>query len=273
MNQKFSVLLSTYHGDSSNQLQRSIESVFEQTIQPAEVVIIEDGPLPDELQKTLATFSSKYPQIVRRINLPENQGLGMALRRGVQECSHELVARMDTDDISVHDRFEKQLSYFELHPETDVLGGYIAEFKTDPANLTHIRSVPTSPEEVRSKARFRSPLNHPSVMFRKQAVLDAGNYADLRSMQDYELWMRMLSQGYTIANIPEVLVKCEAGKKLYGRRGGLKYARLDFMLQRQFLQMGMISTPIFLLNLCVRIPIRLVPNTIRGFVYSYILRN
>lgn len=272
-NDSFSVLLSTYEGDDPEGLERALNSVVNQTVRPDEIVVVADGPITEALESVLDEFEYEYGELLSRTSLAVNRGLGAALRHGVEVCSHDLVARLDADDVAREKRFERQLSYLENHPEVDVLGGYIAEFLETPEQIQTVREVPTTPEGVRSKARFRSPVNHPSVMFRRDAVLDAGNYRPLRSMQDYELWMRMLSQGYTITNIPEVLVDCQAGDDLYYRRGGLDYARLETRLQWEYYRMGMIPLPVLLLNIVSKIPIRLAPNKVRGFVYRNLLRS
>jgi glycosyltransferase involved in cell wall biosynthesis len=269
----FSVLISTYRKDVPRELREALSSVFDQTVVPTEVVIVTDGPVPDALENTLIEYENRYPDRVRLVSLPTNQGLGAALRRGVKECSNDLVARMDADDIAVPSRFEKQIDYLLSHTNVDVLGGYVGEFEGDPSEILRVRSVPTTQESVRSLARFRSPTNHPTVMFRREAVIDAGNYRSLRLMQDYDLWMRMLSQEYVIDNLPEVLVKFRAGDDLYARRGGFDYARLELELQRDFLSYGAISLPVFLFNICTRVPLRLVPSSIRKLVYRLLLRD
>ncbi|MFP8958341.1 glycosyltransferase [Natrialbaceae archaeon A-CW3] len=269
---KFSVLLPTYKGDKPESLQRSIISLLNQTLTPNEIVIVADGSLTPELKTVLNRLESTYPELIMRTSLPNNQGLGAALNHGVKVCSHELIARLDSDDVALENRFEQQISYLAENPNIDVLGGHVAEFSNSPDEIDTIRKVPISPEEVRSHARFRCPINHPSVMFRRSAVLDAGNYGSFRSMQDYELWMRMLSQGYSIANLPDILVKCEAGKGLFHRRGGINYAKLEIALQYQFWKMGAISLPIFIFNIGMRLPIRLAPNRFREIIYRKLFR-
>jgi hypothetical protein len=180
---------------------------------------------------------------------------------------------MDADDVAVNDRFEQQLEYLSSNPGVDVVGGYIGEFRNEPEKIDQIRKVPLEAAEVKPYSRFRCPTNHPTVMFRRESVLDAGNYQSLRSQQDYELWMRMLSQGYSIENIPEVLVRCRAGDSLYDRRGGLEYAQLEYSLQRKFLSMGAITYFDFFRNILLRIPVRLVPDRVRGFLYETFLRD
>ncbi|GAA0512533.1 Glycosyl transferase family 2 [Halorubrum aquaticum] len=270
---QFSVLIATYEGDDLDDLSRALQSVIDQTVRPDEIVVVADGPLTAELEATLDDFESAHPDLFSRTALSTNQGLGAALNHGVETCSHEWIARMDSDDLAVEDRFEQQLDYLGDNPETDVLGGYIGEFDRDPDDLNQIREVPTTCEDIASMGRFRCPMNHPSVMFRRSAVIEAGNYRSLRSMQDYELWMRMLSQGYTLENVPTVLVKCHAGDDLYYRRGGISYAKLDYAVQKRLLQMGSITFHRFMLNLLIRLPIRLLPACIRGVLYKQVLRN
>jgi glycosyltransferase involved in cell wall biosynthesis len=268
----FSVLLSTYEGDDPGELETALQSVINQTATPDEILIVVDGTITSELDSVIRSHRNDYSDAVRTLRLSKNRGLGVALRRGVEACSHDLVARMDADDISVCDRFERQLDYLETHPETHVLGGYAGEFETDPDDIVQIRSVPTTPSDVRSFARFRCPTNHPTVMFRRQAVLDVGNYRPLHTMQDYDLWMRMLAKGYTIDNIPDVLVKFRTGGNLHRRRGGTSYAQLELRLQRDFLSYGAITLPVFLFNICTRVPIRLIPAFVRKKIYNRFFR-
>ncbi|OYR83508.1 glycosyl transferase family 2 [Halorubrum ezzemoulense] len=271
--QQFSVLMATYEGDEPDDLSRAIQSVTDQTVLPDEIVVVADGPLNTELEAILDDFESTYPDILTRTALSTNQGLGAALNHGVETCSHEWIARMDSDDIAVNDRFERQLHHLDKNQEIDVLGGYIGEFDQNPDDLNQIREVPTTHDGIASMGRFRCPMNHPSVMFRRSAVIEVGNYRPLRSMQDYELWMRMLSQGYTLENLPTVLVKCHAGDDLYHRRGGISYAKTDYVVQRQLLRMGSISLPRFVLNLSVRLPVRLLPARLRALIYKRIVRD
>lgn len=269
---EISMLLSVYSGDKPGHVDTAIESIFWQTQQPAELVIVQDGPIRGELAEVLTTWQQKLPETVNIVVLDENQGLGRALQVGLEHCSYELVARMDADDISVPTRLEKQVAFMTENPNVDVLGGYIAEFSDDPDQIDSIRSVPTDSEEAAERAAYRCPLNHPTVMYRKSAILAAGGYGDRRSMQDHELWIRLLNHGYTITNLPEVLVKARAGAELYDRRGGFDYAKTEFLLYYEFLQSGYITFLAFMVNILYRIPVRLAPKPVRGFIYNNLLR-
>jgi glycosyltransferase involved in cell wall biosynthesis len=265
-----SVVLSVYRGDDADQFDASLGSVTdEQTRPPDEVVVVADGPLTPALNRVLDGRDD-----VDVVRLEENRGAGGARAAGVEHASHELVAFQDADDLSVSERFERQLSYLGEHPEVDALGGYISEFGTDPERPHATREVPTRPSKTARWAKVRSPLNQTTVMARRQSILDAGNYhADAR-MEDYALWARMLTRGMVLDNVPEVLAKVRAGSgEMAGRRGGFEYAREDVRLQREFHRIGFVSAPLAALNVAVRVPTRLVPNRLRSAVYGRLLRD
>lgn len=268
----FSVLISTYRGDDPAALDKALESIYDQSLQPSEIVIVEDGTVPSELRAIINKWLKNESITTKHVKIEKNCGLGRALSVGLEHCTYDIVARMDSDDLAATDRFEKQIAFLRTNQEVDVVGGYMREIDRQ-ADRSFIRKVPTEPEQVRSRARFRSPLNHPTVMFRKRPIENVGSYRDLRSMQDYDLWIRLLSNNYTIANIPDVLVETEVEDRLYERRGGIEYGKLEFHLQKEFLQSGFTSYLIFIFNLLTRIPIRLVPNRLRRIIYTLLLRD
>lgn len=272
MAEPFSVLLPTYAGDEPAYLDTAIASCFTQTRIPDELLVVEDGPLTDELSGTLTEWKKRYPERLRRLRIPENQGLGNALKAGVQECAYPLVARHDSDDINVETRFERQVTYFSEHPDVDIVGGYIGEFSKDPATVDTVREVPATHDGIEAMARFRSPMNHGTVMFRKDAVLAAGNYRAVTRIEDYDLWVRMLCSGATFANIPEILVKVRAGAGLAERRGGTEYARAEVRRQMEFYRRGFIGLPVFAFNVVSRVGLRFLPNRLRHFVYRTVAR-
>jgi hypothetical protein len=179
---------------------------------------------------------------------------------------------MDADDISVPSRFELQLEFFRENPSYDVVGGQLEEFRSDPDSPTARREVPTEHDEIVQRARYRSPMNHGTVMFRRGAVLRAGNYRAVDRMEDYDLWVRMFLAGTKFANLPEVLLKARAGEEIYGRRGGLEYAREEVRTQVEFFRRGFTPAPVFLFNLFTRTTLRLLPDRVRGRVYRVLAR-
>jgi glycosyltransferase involved in cell wall biosynthesis len=272
MNATVSVVMTTYEGDDPQELQECFISLNNQIRKPDELIIVRDRKLPSELTTQIKDFEERSEFSVRDVSV-EERGRGHARGIGVKKAESELVAIIDADDIACPNRLKRQLEYFESNPSTDAVGGYIGEFSDDPDDIETVREVPTTPDQIRSMARFRCPLNHPAVMFRRSAVLEVGNYRPLRSIQDYDLWMRMLASGYRLSNIPNILVKCKAGERLFQRRGGIDYLKIEFQLQYEFLQMNLISLPIFLLNVFVRCLLRISPNNIRKKVYQYLLRD
>lgn len=166
-NSKFSVLLSVYRKEKKDYLLSSIKSILNQSSIPNEIVIVEDGPLDEELDNLINTFIKKYPKLFKIVKLEKNVGLGLALNEGLKACSFELVARMDTDDIAKKLRFEKQLQEFESNPQLSIVGTNTDEFISDPANVISRRVVPEKNEDILKFSRRRSPFNHPTVMYKK----------------------------------------------------------------------------------------------------------
>lgn len=267
----FSVLLSLYHKESPLFLRQSLTSVFMQTLLSAEVVLVEDGPLTDELYAIIKEFASRHPEL-KVVSMPTNQGLGKALNEGLKHCSYDLVARMDTDDIAKPDRFEKQLAIFREHPEIDVVGAWIDEFEGEVSNVLSVRKVPEQHEDILRFAKGRCPVNHPVVMFRKSAVLKAGGYKHFPLFEDYYLWIRMLMNGARFYNIQECLLSFRFSSDMFKRRGGWRYAVTEVRLQTLFCRIGFINFCTMIKNVSVRFVSRLLPNSLRALLYKRIVR-
>lgn len=227
---EFSVLMSVYYKENPEYLKLSLDSVIKQTVPAAEIVLIKDGPLTKELDDIINQYSDKYAGLFRVFSLEENVGLGKALNYGVQRCKYDLIARMDTDDIVVPERFELQVNEFIKDKELVLCGGYIAEFARDPLIISGYRKVPLTQAAILKFAKKRNPFNHMTVMFKKKAVLEAGNYQDMPYFEDYWLWVRLLQKGYAVKNIDYVLVNVRAGVDMLGRRGGWEYAKAEFKI-------------------------------------------
>lgn len=267
----FSVLLAVYEKESPIYLSQSLDSVFSQTLLPKEVVLVKDGSLTDELEQIILVYQQKY-SLLKVVSLPTNQGLGKALNEGLKYCSCTLIARMDTDDIAKPERFEKQIRIFEEYPEIDVVGAWVVEFEDDISQIKSIRKLPESHEEIRQFAERRNPVNHSVVMFRKGAVLAAGEYQHFPLFEDYYLWVRMLMTGAKFYNMQESLLYFRVSPDMFKRRGGWKYAWNEVRFQHCMLKMGFISWKRFCLNVLLRFPVRIAPNSVRTFIYKKSLR-
>ena len=267
-----SAILATHGGDSPVILARAIESLVTQSRLPDEIVIVYDAGLPEEHHSAVQSAVGDSPVTITMIEQPADDGRGAARAKGVRAAQMPVVAILDSDDVCLPNRFEKQLQYLETHPDVAAVGGYIEEFDSDPSDPQSVREVPTDSKSIRKKARFRCPMNHQTVAARREAILTAGNYRDIPYGEDYDLWVRLLANGETLGNIPTVLTKAQAGESLMERRGGIAIARREVELQMAFVQYGFISAPLAMVNLLARLPLRVLPTRLRSKIYSTVLR-
>lgn len=262
--------MSVYNGESPDYLAQSMESLRAQTKPADEILIVKDGPLRQELETVLNRYSQLLPIVTCALN--QNQGLGIALRIGVERCTHELIARMDSDDIAVPTRLEKLASFLDQNPRIDAVGSLTREFHLHPGDGSSIRQVPAEQDAIRAFAKKRNPMNHPSVAFRKSAALAAGNYRSWIGFEDYHLWVRMLLNGSELYNIQEPLLFMRCGNGMQNRRGGWKYARREAALFWDFRRQGFLTTPEAIRNIALRCPSRMLPTTLRAGIYERFLR-
>jgi glycosyltransferase involved in cell wall biosynthesis len=262
----FSLLLPVYGRDDPGHLRRAFESaVMEQTRRPDEVVVVRDGPVPDALAAEIAALVAASPVPARVLELPVNRGLAAALTAGLDACAHDVVARMDADDIALPERFERQLALIEQG--ADLVGSGLLEFGDDERVTLGVRTPPVGEERIRRYARFHQPFNHPTVVYRRQAVRRAGGYVAGGLMEDYWLFARMLAAGARVANLPEPLLKYRVGAGAYRRRGGLVQLRAELTLQRQLRGLGFTTRREALRNRIVRGGYRLLPEAVRKLSY------
>lgn len=265
----FSLLISIYFKENASFLKEALDSVFYQTVLPTEVVLVKDGPLTPELDSVINTYKKTYSSL-KIVNLSQNKGLGYALNEGLKFCTSEWVARMDADDICFPNRFEKQVEIIEKYPDLSFISSSIAEFVNSPDEVVSYRNLPEFHDEIYTYAKTRCPLNHPTVMYRKQAALDCGGYREFP--EDYHLWVRALMKGYKFYNIQEPLLYFRSNIDTIKRRGGWKYAIAEIGHQREFYKIGFISYPQFLRNGISRFMVRIIPSKIRYYLYSGLLR-
>lgn len=265
-----SVLMSIYIRETASNLEESLKSIFDQTVIPQEVVLIEDGPLTKELYEVIEKYNEKYKQIVR-YRFPQNVQLGNALRKGVELCRYDLVARMDSDDIALPNRLEIQYEFMNNHREITCCGGWIEEFGTRD-HITKVKKMPCNDDEIAEYVKYRNPLNHMTVMFRKSKILAAGNYEHYPFLEDYYLWSRMLAKGDKFVNIPEVLVKARINENTYKRRGGFKYTVRFLQLRNKQRNLGILNWREYLKSIVLTLGFTLVPSSIRKKIYDRKLR-
>ncbi|EOQ74857.1 glycosyltransferase [Acinetobacter lactucae] len=269
----FSVLSSIYHKEHPLHFNSCMESIWDkQTLKPTEIVLIEDGPLTPELDQIIAKWQAKLGKVLRVKKLEQNVGTGKAKNIGLQECTYDIVCIVDTDDIYVPERFEKQIKFLEKNPDVSIVGGQILEFVEDTQNPTGMRNVPLSNEDLRNYAKKQSPFNNMTITYRKSHILEVGGYQHHLWMEDYNLFLRVIAKGHKIQNLPDVLVYARIDNGMHGRRKGFQYIKsekqlLDLKKQLK-LQNPLYANMLFL----VRSAFRLLPANLLGKIYNTFLR-
>ncbi len=264
---EYSVLMSVYAKDQPDFLRTAIDSMLCQTVPPAQFVLVCDGPLTPALNEVIEGYGERL-EVLR---LPVNKGPGFARNHALSHCRCELVAGMDSDDISLPDRCEKQLAAFERDSELAVVSGAIEEFNEDPNEPFAVRRVPLTHEEILQYSKKRIPFNNVTAMFKKAAVEAVGGYnATLRLFEDYDLWIRTLKSGVKTANLPDVLVKVRSTPAQLKRRGGRVYAKSMMRFRRQLLKTGWISRKEYVMSAYPHYIVCISPNGVRRLVYKII---
>lgn len=265
---KYSVLMSLYKKEKPEYLKLALDSMLNQTIKPDEIVLVEDGPLTEELYDVIEEYKEYIHVVKNEINL----GLGLALNKGLQECRNELIARMDTDDCSKPDRCEKQLSRFYNKPYLAIVGSHIDEFVGNTTNVISKRIVPTTSEEIYDFAKRRSAFNHPSVMYSKTAILDNDGYADLKRNQDVDLFGRMMFKGYKAENIDESLLWFRSSDELSRRRKSWENTWSYIATIKNFWEMGYSTFGDYITVAIAQTGMYLMPVKIQNYIYKKLLR-
>ncbi|WP_125780838.1 glycosyltransferase [Pseudoalteromonas rubra] len=262
----FSALCSVYVNEQADYLNEAFLSLERQSLSATEVVVVLDGPLNTELYQCIAEWKERLP--IKIVELECNLGLGAALNKGLEACSYEIVARFDTDDINANDRFEKQIDFLEKNPNIDVVSASVSEFETVINDMNSLRNLPESHEGVARLAKYRNPVNHMAVMFRKSAVISVGSYKDLHFMEDYYLWLRMLAANKKFSNITAALVHARVGNGMHKRRKGFHYIKSEYKLFKIKKVLGITTQLHGGVILAFRVIPRLFPTALLRVLYS-----
>ena len=261
-NLKFSVLISVYYKEIPKYLDLSLESIIDkQTLKPNEILLVKDGPLTKELDDVIEKYINKYPNLFKIISLEKNYGLGKALNIGLEKCSYELVARMDGDDISKPERFKEQIEIFKNNSDIDICGSWIDEFqmKKEKLEVQSIRKVPETNNEIYQKLKFICAFNHPTVMYKKSKILEAGSYFQTFALEDYYLWIRLALNKCKMYNIQKSLIYFRITDGTAKRRGGIKLLKSDLKFQKYLLKEKFINKKEYLKNVFVYGIYRIIP--------------
>ncbi|MDX2358626.1 glycosyltransferase [Dietzia sp. PP-33] len=252
---ELTVLVTVYDKISPAHLRASLASIHSQTVEPADIVVVEDGPLPAALRAVLDSSPD-----LRRFSLPRNLGASAASQRGLEEVRTRWLARQDADDISLPHRFERQLDRARAL-EVDVLGAAVLEFDTDPEEPRALRALPTTHETIRRYARINNPVNNPTLLARTDAIRAVGGYRNVPYQEDYDLMIRLLGAGYRFYNLPEPLAKFRVTDEQFTRRKSRELTASERTIQRTLVASGLVSRPRAVANYVARTAYRRLPAT------------
>lgn len=272
MKEQFSVLLSVYYKENPLWFSDALKSIWDkQSLRPNQIVLVKDGPLTTALDNVISDFSVRCP-VLTIVSLGENGGLGNALNIGIRHCKYEIVARMDTDDISHTDRFEKQVDFMTTHVDVDVMSSWIQEFTIQDGQRVNgkIKKIPRTHGTLYKYGKLRCPINHPACVYRKAKVISSGGYGIFP--EDYYLWSRMMVSGCKFYNMQECLLDFRVSSNVFKRRGGWSYFTAEYKCQKYMWRIGYLSFFNFIRNCSIRFFVRIVPNALRTKIYKEFIR-
>ncbi len=265
----FSVLMSIYRDSDASELKDALQSIYDSSLLPTDIVLVEDGPITDKLEQVVNEFLNDDTIKLTILPLEKNCGLGIALSEGLEHCECDIVARMDSDDICAKDRFEKQFVAFAVDDTLDICSGHIHEFVGSPFDKVGERRVPLTNKDIIGYSHKRNPFNHPAVMFRREAVFKAGSYTEeYHLFEDYDLWVRMLQNGANAMNLNEYLVYMRTTNDIYRRRGGKAYAKDMLRFHKHLKEIKWATKWDYTSGAIPHYVICIMPNFIRKFIYK-----
>lgn len=269
---KYSILVLTYYKENPLYLKECLDSMFSQTLPSDDVVLVCDGKLTDELYAVIRQYQTAYPDIFRPLFLDKNYGVAYASNIGIKNCRNEIIIKMDSDDISYHDRCRLQTEVFEKNPSVGVCGGYIREFESTTGKEISVKKVPLEHDEIVKYSRRRNPVNNPSLAFRKSCALKIGGFENLSRCEDYDFICRLLMNGVKALNLPEILVDYRINPANYNRRRNFKNTRYFLKVRWKNFKKGYCSFTDFLVPSAAQILLFLLPVRITEAFYRKILR-
>lgn len=270
----FSVLMSIYYKENPSHFDECMKSVWDnQTLKPTEIILVQDGELTLKLYQKIDEWKAKLGDVLNVMQLSQNIGTGNAKNIGLNHCKYEIICIVDTDDICMPERFEKQINFFKNNPNVDIVGGQIYEFVDGIDSLTTKRIVPCKHKDLVDFAKTRSPFNNMTIAYKKEVVLRVGGYHHHLWMEDYNLFLRLIASGCQLHNLEDFLVYVRIDNGMHGRRRGIRYIQSEKQLFDLKLYLKLQSFIPALLIFLVRVSIRLLPTEWLKKFYGIFLRN
>jgi len=267
----YSVLMSVYKKEKPEYLRTAMNSMWQQTVPTDDFVLVCDGTLTPELDAVITEMESVYDRL-HVIRYDDNRGLGKALDIGIEYCKNELIARMDSDDISLPDRCERQLALFENNELLSICSGAVSEFVGEKDNVVSVRAVPENQSQIVKQMRTRSAFNHPAVMYKKSEVLRCGGYGILKRKQDHDLFSRMMNMNCNAYNIQDTILLFRADENNLGRRKSWENCKSYIIAQWNILKRGHCSIKDFAFVMIAQCFFFIAPASLVDYVTKKYLR-
>lgn len=265
----FTVLMAVCGKDDSELFAMAVTSVYENELKPDKMVLVVDGPIPVELERIVVSTAQRHG--IKVVWLDANQGLAKALNTGLAHIDTEWVVRADADDYNLPQRFRQISELLNTQTELDLVGSAILEVEKSGTPVS-CRIMPSHHEDICRLLPWRNPFNHMTVAYRRSLVERCGGYPNVYLREDYALWIIMIMAGARCANLPEILVHAVAGKEMYCRRGGWRYANAERDLQALMIQLGLKSRLRGIVDCIIRSSVFLSPVPLRKLIYKTVLR-
>ncbi len=268
----YSVFISVYSKVNPTFFKESLDSIINQTYKPKEIILVKDGPLNDELDNIISEYENNYANLFKILKFEQNKGAGEAYNLAIKKCTCKYGAIMDSDDIADLTKFEKQMIYLNNHPRVDVIGTNAIEFIDNKENVVSTRIMPETDDELKKFAHGRCPMIQPTVVFRVQAVKDAGSYQNSKLTEDYDLYIRMIKNGCIFHTFQEILYYIRTSEDFFSRRGGIKYLKPILGFKYKHYKSGFFTFKEFIKTSTASLIVSLMPNKLRTFFYKKFLR-
>ncbi|WP_457593296.1 glycosyltransferase [Hydrogenimonas sp.] len=266
-----SVLMTVYKNDNKSHFDEAFSSIWNQTLKPKQIVLVIDGPVGHDLEKVIYKWKLNLRDILTIIYNEKNIGLAKSLNKGLQYCKCHIIARMDSDDISLPERFETEYQYMQRNPTISMIGSWYNIYDEKMEKIIDKRQLPILYKDIKKIAKLRTPINHPTIMFKKKAAIQAGGYPEnIGRFEDWGISLKFIKKNLIIENIPKNLLKFRGGQDLLNRRGGVKYLKEEYKAIYNLYKMELIGLQDLFINIIIRTPIRLLPINTREKFYKII---
>jgi len=263
------VLMSTHKGENGHNLAEALESLYAQTVTPDRIVLVLDGYVGQDQHDVISFYGAdrRGPDLTI-VALPSNSGLAHALNAGLAYCDGDFVMRMDSDDICMPDRLALQLAYIKEHPETDLISSWASEF-TVGEPTEKMKVSPTEHDALAMALRWRNVIAHSAILIRTSTLTRVGGYrADFGLLEDYDLWVRLMTKGARFHVLPKVLLRIRTSLAQRGRRGNLAYLRNEIRFRSECLRIGFLTRSQFIATLGLYAMFRLAGPMLRNQFYA-----